>query len=232
MTKTVLGVFSERQNAEDAINRLHEDGYDPKDISIVMKNREEGKKLEENTGADVAKGAVSGATTGLIIGGIAGLVASFVLPGIGAFFIGGPIASALGLGGAAATTVSGAATGALAGGLVGALMGFGLSEDEAKEYETQVNAGAILVAVPARTGEAQAVEDILSDCNATNVQSFTQEEREISRRSARQEDTRQFAYAGAKGGQTKTRSSSKGRGWHGDPKGHAIAGKGKDVPGR
>jgi hypothetical protein len=173
MTKTVLGIFVERENAEAAIDKLKADGYNPKDISIVMKNPIEGRKLENNTGANVAGGVVSGATTGAVLGGLAGLLASFALPGLGAFFIGGPIATALGLTGTAAATASGAATGALAGGLFGALTGFGLSEDEARTYEEQVKAGAILVAIPARIGEEDNVEQILADCNADQIRSVT-----------------------------------------------------------
>jgi uncharacterized membrane protein len=175
MNKTVLGLFTRREDAERAIEILKDDDYDAKDISIVLKDTNEAKEISENTGAGVAEGAVSGATTGAIIGGLAGLLASFVIPGLGAFFIGGPIAAALGLGGAAATTVSGAATGALAGGLLGGLMNFGMSEDQAKVYEERIQSGAILVAVPARRGEERIIEQILLDCNADDVNSFSQE---------------------------------------------------------
>jgi hypothetical protein len=124
MAKKVLGIFNDRDYAEAAINDLEDVGYDAEEISIVLKNKEDKEKLEENTGADVAQGAVSGATAGLALGGLAGLVAAMVIPGLGTLFIGGPIVAALGLTGAAATTVSGAATGAVAGGLVGAFNQF------------------------------------------------------------------------------------------------------------
>ncbi len=246
MTKTIFATFSERTDAEEAINKLKTDGFNPKDISIVMKNRKEGEQFAEDTGTDVAGGAVSGATTGAVLGGLAGLLASFVIPGLGAFFIGGPIASALGLTGAAASTVSGAATGAVAGGLLGALMGLGLSEDEARTYEESINEGAILLAIPATDAMESRVTDILNECDADNIKSVvTQEdriERTTSRTSMANENrdysdlpTRSYAYAGAKGGKTKTkgrssgkkggRSSSSNRGWHGDSEGHSRAAK-------
>jgi uncharacterized membrane protein len=207
MAKTVLGIFSDSENAEEAINSLKDAGYNPKDISIVMKDKREGQEIAENTGTNMVEGAMSGATTGAILGGLAGLLASFVIPGLGALFIGGPLAAALGLTGAAATTASGAATGALAGGLLGALTNLGLSEDEAKKYEERVRSGGILLAVPARSGEEAEVETMLSDNGADDITS-------VSGSSDR----------GNKGGQ--------GGGWFGDSEDHSIAGQGRDVPGR
>lgn len=169
MVDTVIGIFDDRGDAEHAVDELKANGYNPKDISIVMKDVGEGKMLAKDTGADVAGGAASGAATGALVGGLAGLVASMMIPGLGAFFIGGPIAAALGLTGAAASTASGAATGALAGGLLGALTGLGLSEDDARMYETRVNEGGILIAVPTRQGETSTVERILKNTNADNI---------------------------------------------------------------
>jgi uncharacterized membrane protein len=207
MAKTVLGIFSDSENAENAINTLKDAGYNPKDISIIMKDKREGKEIAENTGSNMVEGAVSGATTGAILGGLAGLLASFVIPGLGAFFIGGPLAAALGLTGAAATTASGAATGALAGGLLGALTSLGLSEDEAKTYEEKVRSGGILLAVPARTGEEAEVESLLSDSGADDIKSVAA-----------------ATDRGSKGGS--------GSGWFGDSEDHALAAEGQDVPGR
>lgn len=240
MTKTVLGIFSDREKAEEAIGNLEEAGYNPKDISIVMKDKSEGEKLARNTGADVAEGTVAGMTSGAILGGLAGLLASFVIPGLGAFFIGGPIAAALGLTGAAATTASGAATGALAGGLLGALTGLGLSQEDAKVYEDRVKQGGILLAIPARTGEEAEIESMLSECNADDIKSVTSHEDRFERRNTqamsfdRREDhadQRQSyqASAGAKGGKISSSpgSNGKGRGWYGDSGEHSEAARSK-----
>ena len=173
--KLILGVFSEREQAEKAINGLEEAGYPAKDISIVMKDKTEAHAVAENTGASVADSAVSGATTGGVIGGIAGLlvgIGAITIPGIGALLIGGPLAAALGLSGAAATTVSGAVTGALAGGLVGALVGLGVPEEDARVYEERIKAGAILVAVPLKNepeNEAQAILEAHGEDQIRNV---------------------------------------------------------------
>ena len=128
MDKTIIGVFAEPHDAEEAISELESRHYNPKDISIIMKERDENKKVAEKTGANVGAGTVSGAATGGVIGALAGLlVAAGVATGIGALFIGGPLVAAMGLSGAAATAASGAATGALAGGIIGALGGLGVS---------------------------------------------------------------------------------------------------------
>lgn len=172
MAKMVLGVFSDRVLAEDAISQLEDEGYNPKDFSIIMKDRGEATAVAESTGVgDVAGGAASGAVTGAVLGGLAGLVSVFALPGLGAFFIGGPIASALGLTGAAASTVSGAATGAVAGGIIGALTGWGVSDEDARYYERRINEGGILLAVPTRPGEEAEVMYILEENQADQVRS-------------------------------------------------------------
>ncbi len=207
MANMVLGVFDVRNNAEDAILKLEDLGHNPKDISIIMKDKGQASEIESKTGARVAGGAVSGAATGGIIGGLAGLligIGAITIPGLGAILIGGPLAGALGLGGAAATTVSGAVTGALAGGLVGALVGLGIPEDEAKIYEDRIKAGAILIAVPTTLGRQDEVRSILEDYGATQIKTLAgMTEQPMERESDRSYwDKRDepYGYAGAKGG--------------------------------
>lgn len=222
MTTTVLGIFSDRDAAVEALNELKAAGYNPKNISIVMRDQEEGRAIAQDTGAQVAEGAVTGATTGAVLGGLAGFVSAVAIPGLGAFFIGGPIAAALGLSGAAATTVSGAVTGAAAGGILGALTGFGVPEHEAREYETSIREGGILLAVPTNREEAVEVTDILEDCGATKVRSVHAEgtdrfeKRAISRVSDEDIEmdetegytTRPTLSLGAKGGKVRRRRTS------------------------
>lgn len=173
MPQTVLGLFNDREHAESAIDHLNLAGYNPKDMSIVMKDKEEARGLGESTGANVAGGAATGATTGAVIGGLAGLligIGTIAIPGIGGLLIGGPIAAAIGLSGAAATTAEGALTGAIAGGLVGALVGLGLPKEHAKHYEERIKQGAILLAVPATDGKEQEAFEIMSDHGASDLQ--------------------------------------------------------------
>src|SRR6185436_4012281 len=100
MNNLVLGIFDNRARAESAIEALEDEGYNPKDISIVMKDTVEGTKLVDKTGANIVGGAASGAATGGTLGALAGLligVGAITIPGVGGLLIGGPIALALGL---------------------------------------------------------------------------------------------------------------------------------------
>lgn len=177
MSKTVLGIFTERTNAEDAITHLEKHGYQSKDISIMMKDQQESQAIAGSTGANSVTGsAASGATTGAVIGGLAGLlvgIGAITIPGVGAFLIGGPIAAALGLTGAAATTVTGATTGAVAGGMIGALVNIGVPEEDARVYETRINEGAILLAVPVVSEKEDDVRGILEESGAQQIKSVS-----------------------------------------------------------
>lgn len=175
--QTIIGVFQDRFDAESAIDELNEMGFNPKDISVVIKEGaivpsiSSGKK-----GGRVTEGAVSGAATGGVLGGLAGLligIGALAIPGVGAFLVGGPIAIALGLTGAAATTISGATTGALAGGIVGGLIGLGVPEDAARVYEQRVREGAVLLAVPTNTDTGtHEVRKVFEDYNADQVRTI------------------------------------------------------------
>jgi uncharacterized protein YcfJ len=172
MPSTVIGAFASVNAAEAAIEELREDGFNPKEMSIFMKDQGEAQKVADDTGTNAATGAVSGATTGGIVGGLAGLlvgIGAITIPGIGPFLAAGPLAAALGLTGATATTVTGAATGAVAGGLIGALMGLGLTEDEAKVYESTIREGGVIVAVPAPDAHAEHATEILEENGAQQV---------------------------------------------------------------
>ncbi len=182
--KTLIGLFQDKSDADSAVADLEDNGYDPKDMSLVMMQTEEDVATNDNEGrpnyaGDIGTGVIAGA----VIGGIAGLligVGTLVIPGVGAFLIGGPLAAALGLTGAAATTAGGAVTGALAGGIIAALMDLGLSRGEAQHYEARIREGAILLAVPAENpGD---VEDILSKNNASDIKTLQAETEHVHTR--------------------------------------------------
>lgn len=206
MAKTILGIFDNRNEADGAIDDLHDAGFDAKDISIIMRHNPEGKRVEPSRGTVVADSTVSGAATGGIIGGIAGLligIGAIAVPGIGALLIGGPLVAALGLTGAAATTASGAATGILAGGLLGALVGLGLPERDARVYEERVRTGSIVVAVSAGDADAKEARMILEDNNADQVRMLsTTQHTEEAYEEEPGESARGYSF-GVKGGKSK-----------------------------
>jgi hypothetical protein len=149
---TVVAVFDERDDAEDAINALRDAGFRAEDIGIVARNRDEAGVLAEDTGAQAGKGAAGGALAGGAIGGVAGWlvgIGALAIPGVGPIIAAGPLAAAL----------TGAAIGAAGGGLIGALTGAGVPEEEARWYDERVQAGGWLVTVqaPGRFEEARSI---------------------------------------------------------------------------
>jgi len=176
MKKFTVGVFSAREDAEKAINRLHNELKIPtNDISFLYRNSE-GEVREVHAG-DVAtstpvEGAGKGAAIGGTIGALAGIaaIAGFI-PVVGPLFAAGPLAAALGLTGAVGAAATGAITGAAAGGLIGALSNMGIGQERAQRYADRVSAGDVLVA-------AYAEEDIdprplFEDAGALEVESYS-----------------------------------------------------------
>jgi hypothetical protein len=141
-------LYADRDAAERGIRRFHESGYEPNRIGVIARNRDEAGRLAEDTGADVAGGAATGAVAGGILGGLAGLLVgagALAIPGIGPVVAGGIWATTLGTAGA--TAAAGAGIGAVAGGLIGALTGMGFSEEEAGYYDRGVREGRYFVSV-------------------------------------------------------------------------------------
>lgn len=149
MTNKIVGVFASEQDATNAIQDLKGMGYGADEISVIGKNKDEMNTIHEHTGTKAPEGAATGAATGGVLGGLAGLLAGLgllAIPGVGPILAAGPIAA----------TLTGAAVGAGTGGLVGALVGLGIPEEEAKEYNSDVKSGRILVMVDAdETQESQ-----------------------------------------------------------------------------
>jgi len=140
---TVVAVFEDRDDAQDAINALRDAGFMADDISILARDRDTAGQLAEDTGAEVAAGAATGALAGGLLGGVAGWligIGALAIPGVGPIIAAGPLAAALG----------GAAIGATGGGIIGALTGVGIPEDEAKYYDTEFRRGGIVVTLQAR----------------------------------------------------------------------------------
>ena len=177
MKQMILGLFDTHTDAENAINRLHNElNIATDDISYIHRNAD--GTLEETDAGDVsthttAEGAKSGATIGGIIGAIAGLATvAGLIPVIGPVVVAGPLMAALGLGaGALGTTAAGAVTGAAAGGIIGALTHWGVGEPKAQMYEQNLAAGKIMVGVSSE--DPDAVVSLLSGAHATDVDVFT-----------------------------------------------------------
>jgi len=148
---TVVGVFENRRNAEQAIQELKRLGFRDNQIGVAARDTEGwAEKYGQGEGNYAGEGAAVGAATGAGVGALLSLGMAFgVIPVIGPIIAAGPLAAAL----------LSAAGGAVAGGIVGSLVGLGIPEEEAHFYEGEFKAGRIVVTVQAenRFDEAQAV---------------------------------------------------------------------------
>jgi uncharacterized membrane protein len=172
MTKTVTGIFTDRDHANMALEELAKMGYTETDVSVITADEKlDADMLKEDStaGGDVAESVTKGGLIGGVLGLIAG-IGALTIPGIGALFIAGPVAAALGITGAAATTVSGALTGALAGGLIGALTEIGFNEAEAKDLEERIKKGAYLLMVHTGNENEAEVKEIFSRHQAEEIE--------------------------------------------------------------
>ena len=155
--------------ANNAITKLHSQLHILNDdISYVYKNKNGEKISGEGNDTTTTEGAVSGAATGGLIGAAIGLVAVVGLLGpLGPIVVAGPLATFLGITGAAGAVVGTGLAGAAIGGLVGALMSMGVSEPQARNYETRVDAGDVLVSITSENTDS--VTAILREFDAKEI---------------------------------------------------------------
>lgn len=153
--RTVVGLFRNRADAEQAITDLKDAGFTREQIGIAIKDRGEQRELADASDTTPAKGAAAGAVTGGLVGGIIGLLGSLLVPGLGPIVVGGVLESVL----------VGAGAGAATGGIIGALVGLGVPEEDARHFDAGFREGGTLVTVDAGTRVNDA-ERILGSRNA------------------------------------------------------------------
>jgi hypothetical protein len=150
-SRMMTGMFRDRESAERAYQSLSSRGYTKDDVNLVMSDDTRKRHFGEHTAdTDLGDKALEGAgagsaiggTLGAIVGAVAAIGTSVALPGLG-LVIAGPLAAGL----------AGAGAGGLTGGLLGALVGSGIPEDRAKEYESGVKEGGIVMGVKPRNDE-------------------------------------------------------------------------------
>lgn len=141
-------MFKTREEAEKAFDDALEAGYKPSDINVMMSNASRDKYYNSvlvKEGSKAGAGAGLGGATGAALGGVAAALAaigtSLVIPGLN-LVIAGPLAAGL----------AGAGAGGIAGGLMGAMVGWGVPEEKAKVFATDIEEGGILLGVEKRPG--------------------------------------------------------------------------------
>jgi hypothetical protein len=141
MSKTsVVCIATSRTQAEQIVLSLKDANFSNNDISVLMSDQQTTRDFAHEKNTKAPEGAVAGTTTGGLLGGGLGWLAgigALAIPGVGPLIAAGPIMAAL----------SAAAIGAALGGIGGALIGMGFPEIEAKQYESKLAEGNVLISV-------------------------------------------------------------------------------------
>ena len=181
MSKTIVGMFDNRQHAETAAAKVKEQGLRTDDISIVSKQGDEGDPTNTAAGAaptgagtgdatavgmkndntQVNDNISDGVVSGSVLGGLAGLVigaGSLIVPGLGIIAAAGPIAGLI--------------SGAVTGGIVGGLVDLGIPENRSKQYESDIKHGKILFSMKTDEDKVDKISSILKSSGATSVEAY------------------------------------------------------------
>jgi hypothetical protein len=158
---TVVGIFPDRSQAQQAVGELKRMGFRDDQIGVLGRDGVPGGTAATPAAgkaghSKAAEGAATGVAAGAGVGALWALgIAAGMLPAIGPVIAGGLLASVL----------ASAAGGAAIAGLVGALVGLGIPEEEARYYEGEVKAGHTLVTVKAE-GRATEVRGLFAQYGA------------------------------------------------------------------
>jgi len=150
--RILVGLFDDKENAEEAYRTLRDAGYTRDEINVVMnpetkeKYYNDDQVVETDTGNKALEGAGAGGTIGGVVGGIGAAVAALgsnlIIPGLGLVVL-GPLAAGL----------AGFGAGGLTGGIIGALVGAGTPKEKAEVYHRGVENGKILISVHPHSNE-------------------------------------------------------------------------------
>lgn len=161
--EAVVGLVPSRDRAEDIAIALQQAGFSGNELSVLLPDQSGTRDFAHENNTKAPEGAVAGAGTGGVVGGTLGVLAgigALAIPGVGPLIAAGPIMAAL----------SGAAAGAVVGGLGGALVGLGIPEIEAKQYETKVKDGNILLSVHVNSSQSRdRAKDIMKQFGAYDI---------------------------------------------------------------
>ncbi|MGE5615047.1 MAG: hypothetical protein ACM3XR_11650 [Bacillota bacterium] len=168
MSRTVVGIFDSRDQAEMAARQVRDHGLRTDDISIVAKQSDENAEGRDginatmmNRQAGVNDNISDGVISGGVLGGLAGLLigtGSLFIPGLGIIAAAGPITGLL--------------SGAVTGGIVGGLIDLGIPESRSRVYENDVRQGKILFSMKTDEDKVDQVASILRRNGASRVDTY------------------------------------------------------------
>jgi uncharacterized membrane protein len=149
-------IYDSHHEAEDAVRKLQQAGFDMKSLSIVGRDYHSEEHVTGFYNTGERKAAWGG--MGAFWGGIWGLLfgaAFFWVPGIGPVMMAGPLISAL---------VGGLEGAAVVGGLSAlgaALFSLGIPKNQVLRYETEIRAGKYMVVVHGTESEVLRARSVL-----------------------------------------------------------------------
>ena len=162
---SVMGIYSDRTTASDAVNVLRKAGYRSTDISVLASDNPGSKDFAHEKRTKALEGAATGTAAGAVVGAALAWFVSMhpgTLPALGHLAAAGPALAAF----------AGAGGGGAVGWIAGLLAGGGQPEYVAKRYAGRIRSGGILLSVhsdgPEWCGRAK---KILRDTGARNISS-------------------------------------------------------------
>ena len=172
--RTVVGLFEDTIDAEQALLALRKANHAADVVSLVVRD----KAAEESGGGTDRAGAVARAIVATALGAVGGWLqglAELIVPERGTYLVAGPIGAALaGISAARDQRRTGpsyaAATDLTADSLLRTLTDFGFSPEEATYLEHRLAAGSALVAVTTNDPSSlQSTRRIFADHNAVHI---------------------------------------------------------------
>ena len=162
-TSSVVAVFPNHSDAEEAVRALEKSGIPMRKISIIGRDfqlREDVQGYYRPSDA-VKEGAGFGAWFGGLFGLLMGF-GLFLIPGAGPLIVLGPLAG----------LIAGAISGAGVGALVSGLMALGMDEEKALKLQARLQAGEFLVTVTGTSEEIARARQILQNTRQTEIEQF------------------------------------------------------------
>ena len=178
---TAVGVFDNRADTEQAIDRLVQQGVDPETVGVIWREQSvrETEEVEvtvyvdhfEDPLKEAKKGAVGGAVGGSVAGAGGVILAS------AGVLVTGPVGAVLAagtLGAAAVAAAVGAVGGSITGGLIGALLG-ATDHDATKtrsvetRYRDAIERDGFVITIETSDDEIDSVLSALKDAGASQI---------------------------------------------------------------
>lgn len=163
-SKHAVGVFSNRDEVEQALSQLQSSGFSMDHVSVVAKNVAEqevaGAEVSDRVGDQnikTATGAVSETLTHAANGTVLLGLTSLAIPGVGPILAAGTLGAAL-VAGVASVGVGLGAT----NGLINALKEMGIPEDQSRRYSDRLLLGNYLVIIHDTGDSISQAESVLS----------------------------------------------------------------------